>query len=206
MRFRRRFNITWLLVVLTVTLVVLAGCERPKSTVPVPTAVAKATGAPATGMPTPAATKPAPVATTGALSSPIATPVPPTATTKPAPAPTQTPAPPAPGGQTTYVVKPGDWLWKIAREKGVSPQAIAAANPGLNVNLLYPGQTLIIPAPGSPAPAPAPGTGQVTHVVKAGENLFRIALKYNKTPQAIATANGITNVNLIYVGQVLIIP
>jgi peptidoglycan-N-acetylglucosamine deacetylase len=47
---------------------------------------------------------------------------------------------------------------------------------------------------------------QVTYVVKAGDTLYAIALKYHVTVQQIATANHITNVNLIYVGQVLIIP
>ena len=48
--------------------------------------------------------------------------------------------------------------------------------------------------------------GQTTHVVQPGENLFRIALKYGTTWPALAAANNLTNPNLIYVGQVLIIP
>lgn len=48
--------------------------------------------------------------------------------------------------------------------------------------------------------------GQTTHVVQAGENLFRIALRYGTTWPALAAANGISNPNLIYAGQVLIIP
>jgi LysM repeat protein len=53
----------------------------------------------------------------------------------------------------------------------------------------------------------AQGTGgQVKHTVQAGENLTRIALQYGTTVEAIAQANGITNPNLIYVGQELIIP
>ena len=47
---------------------------------------------------------------------------------------------------------------------------------------------------------------QTTYVVKAGDTLYAIALKYGTTVQKIADANHITNVNLIYVGQVLIIP
>jgi polysaccharide deacetylase family sporulation protein PdaB len=47
---------------------------------------------------------------------------------------------------------------------------------------------------------------QTTYVVKAGDTLYAIALKYGTTVQKIAEANHITNVNLIYVGQVLIIP
>ncbi len=49
-------------------------------------------------------------------------------------------------------------------------------------------------------------TGQQTHVVQPGENLYRIALRYNTTWPVLAQANGLANANLIYVGQVLIIP
>ncbi len=48
--------------------------------------------------------------------------------------------------------------------------------------------------------------GQTTHVVQPGENLYRIALQYGTTWPVLAAANGIANPNLIYVGQVLIIP
>jgi LysM repeat protein len=212
---QRYISTVLLSVLLIVAVATLAGCERPKSTGPTvvpPRAAGTGTVPAATGMPTPPGPKAVATVTGAAPTLPTATTpaVPgPTPTTKPIPISTYTPLPTAPaGGQAFYVVKPGDWLWKIAREKGVSPQAIAAANPGVDVNMLQPGQTLIIPATsGTTLPVtPAPGTGQTTHVVKSGENLFRIALKYNKTPQAIATANGITNPNMIYVGQVLVIP
>jgi len=51
----------------------------------------------------------------------------------------------------------------------------------------------------------AQGSGQI-HVVRPGENLFRIALRYGVSVQALASINGITNPTLIYVGQTLIIP
>ena len=57
-----------------------------------------------------------------------------------------------------------------------------------------------------PSTAIPPSTGQITHVVQRGENLFRIALRYGTTVQAIASANGIANPALIYVGQRLVIP
>lgn len=45
-----------------------------------------------------------------------------------------------------------------------------------------------------------------THVVQRGETLFRIARLYGVTMNALAAANGITNYNVLYAGQVLIIP
>lgn len=45
-----------------------------------------------------------------------------------------------------------------------------------------------------------------THTVQSGENLFRIALRYNTTVEALAAANGITDPAQIYAGQILTIP
>ena len=46
---------------------------------------------------------------------------------------------------------------------------------------------------------------QVTYTVQKGDTLTAIAKKYNTTVNAIAKLNNIPNVNLIYVGQVLVI-
>jgi len=53
--------------------------------------------------------------------------------------------------------------------------------------------------------APAPGSA-CTYTVVAGDNLFRIAMRYNMTPQELASANGIPNMNIILVGQQVNIP
>ncbi|MEJ2151249.1 MAG: LysM peptidoglycan-binding domain-containing protein [Chloroflexota bacterium] len=45
-----------------------------------------------------------------------------------------------------------------------------------------------------------------THTVQAGENLYRIALRYGLTYQELASANGITNPDSVAVGTVLTIP
>jgi len=53
----------------------------------------------------------------------------------------------------------------------------------------------------------APGAeGTIIHVVERGESLSVIAARYGTTVEAIVRANGITNPNLIYVGQRLTIP
>ncbi len=58
-----------------------------------------------------------------------------------------TPATSAPSGaQTTHVVQPGDTIYSIARQYGVTPDAIIAANNLTNPNRIDVGQTLIIPA------------------------------------------------------------
>lgn len=46
----------------------------------------------------------------------------------------------------------------------------------------------------------------IIHVVQAGENLYRISLRYSVSLNDLASANGISNSNLIFVGQQLTIP
>jgi LysM repeat protein len=99
------------------------------------------------------------------------------------------------------VVQPGENLFRISLHYGMSHQALAAANGIINPDLIYVGQSLTIPAEGT-----TPTTPTGTHVVQPGENLFRIGLKYGVTAEAIAVANDISNVNLIYPGQRLHIP
>jgi LysM repeat protein len=60
-------------------------------------------------------------------------------------------------------------------------------------------------ASASPSAQSACGPG-VTHLVRRGENLFRISLRYGTTMGVIAQANGIGNYALIYAGQRLTIP
>src|SRR5512135_3142255 len=55
------------------------------------------------------------------------------------------------------------------------------------------------------APIAAQGGG-TQHVVAPGENLYRIALRYGVTVDALAAANNISNTSEIFAGQVLIIP
>ncbi len=52
----------------------------------------------------------------------------------------------------------------------------------------------------------SPGGGTTIHVVQRGETLFRIAMRYGTTVEAIAAANGISDPRYISVGQRLLIP
>lgn len=58
-------------------------------------------------------------------------------------------------------------------------------------------------SPASPAYA---ADCRTWHTVQRGETLYRIGLRYNMTWDRIAKANGITNANKIFAGQVLCIP
>jgi LysM repeat protein len=96
-----------------------------------------------------------------------------------------------------HVVQYGETLYSIARRYGVNVWTIANANRITNPNRIYVGQRLVIPS-GRPA-----GT---IHVVQPGEALLQIALRYGVDAWTIAHANGITNLNHIYIGQRLVIP
>lgn len=130
------------------------------------------------------------------------------------PAPTFTPLPaeesvelsatPIPStGEIKHVVQPGENLFRISLRYNTSMQAIAVANGIANPDRIYAGQTLVIPTSGAPVPTPSGGT---TYVVQPGDNLFRIALRYNMSYLYLARYNNISNPAQIYVGQVIRIP
>lgn len=128
------------------------------------------------------------------------------------PAPGSAPATPsgAVSEPTTYTVQRGDWLSQIARKFGVTVPQLLAANPGINPNVLYPGQVLRIPAKAAPVPGdgtPTPGaSGSTTYTVRPGDTLYGIAIRFKTTPLALQIANNLANPNAIYAGMVLLIP
>lgn len=64
------------------------------------------------------------------------------------------------------------------------------------------------PAPPTP-PAPQPtcdGPGDTWYQVQRGDNMSSLAAQYNTTVQAIVEKNGLSNPNVIYVGQMLCMP
>jgi LysM repeat protein len=130
--------------------------------------------------------------------------------------------PPATTLQTdkVHIVRPGEWLYKIARAYHLSVYDIISAN-GLASMKLSPGQQLAIPgaAPATDTPTdtesaytnpayttPASTGCSGTHVVASGENLFRIALKHDTSIAAIAASNGMSAPYTVHVGQALCVP
>ncbi len=79
------------------------------------------------------------------------------------------------------------------------------ANHLVNPNMIYVGQRLVVPGGYAPQPSPPSAGGQV-YVVRPGDTLFSIAMRFGTTVNAIAMANNISNPNLVFAGQRLVIP
>lgn len=103
-----------------------------------------------------------------------------------------------------YTVQRGDTLAGIAWSFGLSEEDLLEANSLRNPNLIYVGQQLIIPeashyGKGGPECAKY-------YTVRRGDTLSEIALYNGIDEYALARANGIYDLNDVYVGQDLCIP
>jgi LysM repeat protein len=126
-------------------------------------------------------------------------------------------------------------MLRIANRFGVTVAAIVEFNSISNPNRIMLGQRLLIPTstanavaePAAPAPTPAPTASPTPrptasptaspspssnpetlqrYTVVSGDTLYSIARKFRVTVTALAAQNSITNLNLIRVGQRLVIP
>jgi membrane-bound lytic murein transglycosylase D len=106
-----------------------------------------------------------------------------------------------------YTVRAGDTLSGIA-DRFTSPVAQIRHANGLRGHLIYPGQRLMIPAPGSGAvlDAPAPSAQDGVHVVRRGDTLWDIARLYDRRVSDIARQNGMLSKATLRPGQQLSIP
>lgn len=123
-----------------------------------------------------------------------------------------------------HIVMPGENLYRIAQQYGVTVDSIAGANNIANTWRIDIGQQLVIPIntpateaaplPPEPAaqqpilvePAALPTEAPVEYyTVGYGQSLAQIAERYGMTIGQLAQLNGITNPNLIYAGQKLIV-
>ena len=111
-------------------------------------------------------------------------------------------APAGSEGTATYTVQAGDSLGAIALRFNTTMATLIALNSIINPDLVYVGQTLLVPGGELPSIPPEP----VTHVVQPGEMLSSIAAYYRVSMWTIAEANNLSDINHIWVGQQLVIP
>ena len=94
-------------------------------------------------------------------------------------------------GQTTYTIKPGDSLARIARKHGCSTEELAKAN-GLKLTaIIHPGQKLQIPGKdgSTPAASGAPVSNDGTHTVQPGDTFAAISRRYSIPLDSLLAAN-----------------
>jgi lysozyme len=109
----------------------------------------------------------------------------------------------AAGCANSVLVASGDTLRKIADRCGTTVSALQRANPEIgNGNLIYPGQVLLLPG------ARLLGdNGYDTYIVMRGDTLKSLAIQFGTSVDTLLSLNkSITNANLIYEGQRLVVP
>lgn len=111
---------------------------------------------------------------------------------------------------SSIVIQWGDTLSQIAAEYNTTVAELASINNISNPNLIYAGQILYLPTKETNSEITNEdsnsSSNQNIYIVKSGDTLSQIAQNFGTTVQAIAYENNISNVNLIYVGQRLLIP
>ncbi|HIR35916.1 MAG TPA: LysM peptidoglycan-binding domain-containing protein [Candidatus Faecimorpha stercoravium] len=107
---------------------------------------------------------------------------------------------------TWHMVESSDTLNGIAARYNVPVEWIIKQNHISNPNNIQTGDVFYIPNTEVTEPEEPEDPDVITYIVQEGDTLNDIAARYGTTAQAIADYNGISDVNLIYVGQVLYIP
>lgn len=105
----------------------------------------------------------------------------------------------------SYTVKSGDTLSAIAAKYGTTYQALASANSISNPNDIYVGQVIKVSATATAASSQAVSSinSNGSYTVKSGDTLYGIALANGLNWQTLAKQNGISDPNVIFVGQKL---
>ena len=112
--------------------------------------------------------------------------------------------------RSVHIVKSGESLGLIAKKYRISVNQLKTWNK-LKSNTIYPGQKLIVYKSGAPVsqsdstPTKSSNSGQKTHIVKSGDNLWDISKKYGVSIEQIKKLNGLTDKSVLKIGQKIII-
>lgn len=154
---------------------------------------------------------PTPTATNTATATATATS---TATATITPTITETPtatASPTAAGPFVYIIQENDTLDSIATQFNTSVPVLMALN-NMTDFVIRVGDELLIPPPDltldTPTPLPTGFRGVIDYMIQPGDTLEIIAVRFLSTVEAILEENAetLTNVNEIFVGQMIKVP
>ena len=94
----------------------------------------------------------------------------------------------SPAGQVSHTVQPGETLYRISRQYGVTVEQIVRLNPGLQGTAVKSGQTLLIPIVPTAADSTATAA-TTTYKVKRKDTIWHIAQTHGITVEALVLAN-----------------
>ncbi len=112
----------------------------------------------------------------------------------------------ASGVLITHTVAPGDSLSALVARYHTTVDALAGANNLSNPALLTIGQQVYVPQGADPGASPPGATPEAVHVVRPGQNIYRLAVQYGVTVNALVRANHLTWPAPLFFGQTLRIP
>lgn len=125
-----------------------------------------------------------------------------------------------PDGAVIYTVQPGDTLLAITSRYGVNPDDVAALNALPDLDTLAVGQRLVLSLTPLPEPQPvalppvqsqaptlirAVPAGLPVYIVREGDTLSAIALRYEVSVNELIRLNQLQDPNTLALGQVLIL-
>ncbi len=103
-----------------------------------------------------------------------------------------------------YTVRPGDTFYLLAQRYNTTVEALIAANPTANPNLLQVGQIICIPTQPVPSPPPCPGGNFYT--IREGDTLFSLSRRFNISLDDLLEANPGINPDRLMIGQRICVP
>ena len=112
----------------------------------------------------------------------------------------------------TYVVKPGEWLSRIAAKNGVRYADLLAVNGFTMSTVIHPGQTITLPGAASSqsssqsSPVSRSVAAGGSYTVKSGDFFSRIASRHGVSVRDLLAVNGFTMSTVIHPGQTITLP
>jgi len=114
----------------------------------------------------------------------------------------------------TYVVKPGEWLSRIAAKNGVRYADLLAVNGFTMSTVIHPGQTITLPASAKSSSSSQSSSQSSSrsvaaggsYTVKSGDFFSRIASRHGVSVRDLLAVNGFTMSTVIHPGQTITLP